>query len=51
MLTQLIPLLILALVILGTITGAAYLVWHVSADRLDPTTLKRSNKGRRRSDQ
>lgn len=47
---QLVPLLTMALIILWTIAGAAYLVWHFSADDLDPKRLKRTSKGRRSSD-
>lgn len=51
MLAKLVPLLMMALTILGTIIGAAYVVWHFSAEELDPKRLKRTSKGRRSSDQ
>lgn len=42
--------LIMALVIVTSIVGAGILVWHLCADSLDPTNLKRTAKGRRHGD-
>ncbi len=44
-------LLALALIITTAIAGTAFLFWYFSADSLKPDKIKRSNRGRRRSDQ
>lgn len=51
MLEQTVPLIALAIVIIGSIVWTAFLFWRFNADSLKPDRIKRSNKGRRQSDQ
>lgn len=45
------PLIGLALAILASIVGTVALIWYLASPKLDPSRLRRENKGRRRSDQ